>query len=119
RTDRPGTRPGTRPGPPHVAHRRRPHPDRRRCPHVPRVRPDLQGLTVARRRRTPARRPGRPLLLPEVKDTLIKAVELGVPVRVACEAASISESAFTGWMQRGRDEYEIRGEYAEALAEWQ
>lgn len=61
-------------------------------------------------RRRHARPVGRPrkLLDPDVQKTLIGAVELGVPVAIACQAAAISESTFYGWMQRGYSEHEER-----------
>lgn len=52
------------------------------------------------------RDPGRPrkLMDPSVQKNIVSALELGVTLNLACDAVSVSKSAFYAWMQRGNDE---------------
>lgn len=56
------------------------------------------------------RPPGRPPRFqdPEVRKNLLDALKLGVPITLACQAVSISESSFYNWMQRGYAEQQER-----------
>lgn len=53
---------------------------------------------------------GRParLIEPAVRDTLIDAIELGVPVSIACQGVSIAEQSYRNWLRRGLTEHENR-----------
>lgn len=53
---------------------------------------------------------GRPprLLEPEVHQNVIKALELGVSINLACQAAGIAEQSYRNWLHRGRAEHEAR-----------
>lgn len=63
-------------------------------------------------KRRPATNPqgGRPskLMQPEVADNLVKAIELGVPIYIACQGVGISDQTFRNWLHRGQLEQENR-----------
>lgn len=56
------------------------------------------------------RPPGRPALLlePHTQKILVDALIVGATVRLACEAASIAQSTFHGWVARGYEGHEKR-----------
>lgn len=64
-------------------------------------------------RRTP-RNPqgGRPtrLLDPGVHTTLTEAIELGVPISIACQGVGIAEQSYRNWLRRGAAEHEERAD---------
>lgn len=66
------------------------------------------------KRRKPANRPqgGRPtrLLDPGVFKTLTEAIELGVPISIACQGVSIAEQSYRNWLLRGAAEHEDRAD---------
>lgn len=55
---------------------------------------------------------GRPtrLLEPAVRDTVIEAISLGVPIAIACQGAGIAEQSYRNWLNRGRAEHEARAD---------
>lgn len=54
---------------------------------------------------------GRPPALverPELHAELVKTLELGVPINLACDGVGISTQAFRNWINRGAGEHEAR-----------
>lgn len=68
-------------------------------------------------RRLPTTKPqgGRPtrLIEPGVYDNLTAAIELGVPVSIACQGVGVAEQSFRNWMRRGATEQMSRAAGAE------
>lgn len=57
---------------------------------------------------------GRPtrLMEPALRDQLVTALELGVPVAIACQGSSIAEQSYRNWLRRGLTEHEARADPA-------
>lgn len=76
----------------------------------------MSATSIARSQRRTNRRPGttekggRParLLDPNVHETIVKAIELGVPISIACQGVGIAEQSYRNWLHRGADENEKR-----------
>lgn len=66
------------------------------------ARRDVKRLNPA----APSRAPR--LVDPAVYDTIVKALELGVPISIACQGAGVAEQSYRNWLRRGLTEHENR-----------